>query len=82
MNKDISNELPALPERRRMTNMALVTQSLQLQVDQAHRMVAQESVPSHVIVPTGAVISQVVKDGRVTGVWVEARVFVSLAVEQ
>ena len=72
----------ARPSRKpgRMTNLALVTENLSHHLDHAHRIAAQDSVPSNVTIPPDARVSQVSSaDGRVVGVWVDAKVYVNLA---
>lgn len=61
------------------SHTAHIVEGVTHHIDKAHRVAAQDSVPSHVIIPRDAKVSQVEEEGRVTGVWVDAKVFVSLS---
>lgn len=59
-----------------------ITNSLTHHLDAAHRLAAQVNLPHNVTIPPDAGVTPVEKDGRVTGVWVEAKVFVELRPQQ
>lgn len=83
MNEKLNSDPSAPPEpRRRMTNMTMVTQSMALHLANAHRIHAASLVPPNVVIEPDALVTAVEKDGRITGVWVDAKVFVRLRPEQ
>jgi hypothetical protein len=63
-----------------MATTSMVIESLNHSLAAGHRLAARDSVPEHVTIPPDAKVSPVSnEDGRVAGVWVDAKVYVSLS---
>jgi len=82
---DIYRDLPDMlraweaSQRPAQSHICLLNQGLTHYMDAGHRAAAKDSVPEHVtVLPTARVETTIDANGRITGAWVEARVFVSL----
>lgn len=63
-----------------MATTSMVIESIGHFMAAGHRLAAKDSVPEHVTIPPDAKVSPVSSpDGRVAGVWVDAKVYVSLS---
>lgn len=63
-----------------MATTSMVIESIGHIMAAGHRLAAKDSVPEHVTIPLDAKVSPVSSpDGRVAGVWVDAKVYVSLS---
>ena len=72
-------EVNRYPGATKHSEGSVLIASLNHTLAAGHRLAAQDSVPKHVTVPPDARVSPVEKDGRVAGVWVDAKVYVSLS---
>ena len=73
-------ELNKYPKRPVPATTSMVIESIGHIMAAGHRLAAKDSVPEHVTIPLDAKVSPVSSpDGRVAGVWVDAKVYVSLS---
>ena len=73
-------EVNKYPKRPVPATTSMVIESIGHIMAAGHRLAAKDSVPEHVTIPLDAKVSPVSSpDGRVAGVWVDAKVYVSLS---